>query len=142
MSYFNNFIDSLQLVDLPLAGGKYTWFRHHESITFCRLNRFLLSVEVLENIVNVFQNVLPRSMSDHNLIVLCQESFNWGLKLFCFFNYWVKDGGFGEFVKNCWGKLEGVFDPSIDIWMRLRKLKPKLKQWQNSLGRMDSFKIT
>jgi len=39
---FNQFIDDNDLIDLPLGGRKYTWFKG-DDIFMSRLDRFLLS---------------------------------------------------------------------------------------------------
>ncbi len=43
-SHFNNFIDDNILLDLPLSGRSFTWFRIDGS-TMSRLNIYLLSKE-------------------------------------------------------------------------------------------------
>ncbi|XP_045822121.1 uncharacterized protein LOC123915007 [Trifolium pratense] len=52
---FVNFIDAFEVVDIPLAGKKFTWF-NSVGIVICRLNRFLLSEGFIEKgcITNFF----------------------------------------------------------------------------------------
>ncbi|KAK8617723.1 hypothetical protein V6N13_080630 [Hibiscus sabdariffa] len=44
---FANFIKTNNLVDLPLSGSKYTWLKGGSTVSASRLDRFLLSPEVL-----------------------------------------------------------------------------------------------
>ncbi|GMI68779.1 hypothetical protein HRI_000547200 [Hibiscus trionum] len=68
MQVFKYFIQQNDLIDLPLKGGAYTWFRGGSSPTACRLDRFLVSTEVLMLFSDLTQMVLPRGLSDHNPI--------------------------------------------------------------------------
>ncbi|KAK8701556.1 hypothetical protein V6N13_019943 [Hibiscus sabdariffa] len=47
MLTFSEFIDDLCLVDFPLHGGKFTWSNLREYPSFSRLDRFLLSSDIL-----------------------------------------------------------------------------------------------
>ncbi|XVF06433.1 hypothetical protein REPUB_Repub06bG0047700 [Reevesia pubescens] len=73
MASFNDFIEKMELVDLPLLGGMFTWFNNHEEATFCRLDRFLVSTKILEKCNNLAQKLLPRSLSNHNLLLLYDD---------------------------------------------------------------------
>lgn len=81
MDAFSNFLLDAELVDLPLQGRKYTWYRAN-SQAMSRLDRFLL----FEAWLNVWENLsqwgLPRSVSDHCKIVLKVTVENWGPKPF------------------------------------------------------------
>lgn len=48
MHQFNDFIQELNLMDLPLKGTKFTWSSNQEHGVCSRLDRFLLSTEWLE----------------------------------------------------------------------------------------------
>ncbi|XVF29009.1 hypothetical protein REPUB_Repub15cG0083100 [Reevesia pubescens] len=76
MGHFNDFIEDLELVDLPLEGGKFTWFSNQDAPTFCRLDRFLVSSTLLDKWGHVAQKLLPRFLSDHNPLLLCGDSTN------------------------------------------------------------------
>jgi len=47
ISSFNNFIEGLELLDIPCLGRKYTWYRPNEKAK-SRINRFLVSNEWLQ----------------------------------------------------------------------------------------------
>ena len=67
--------------------GKFTWCSNRLEATFCRLDRFLLSPAFICEFMKVVQMVLPRSISDHNAILLVDDEVNWGPKPFKFFNH-------------------------------------------------------
>ena len=76
MFQFSSFIEEIGCIDLPLTGGKYTWSSNRVEPTYCRLDRFLISPRISLTFANLKQNVLPRSLSDHNAISLAIEKIN------------------------------------------------------------------
>ncbi|XVF29836.1 hypothetical protein REPUB_Repub16aG0005200 [Reevesia pubescens] len=102
MSLFSNFIDQAKFMDLPLTSGKFTWCNNLDPHAFCRLNRFLISFEFLVAWLNLVQNLLPRSLSDHNSMCLSVEEIYWGPKPFRFFNHWLDMDGFHDLIIFAW----------------------------------------
>lgn len=45
MRDFSRFIDDMELIDLPLHGGQYTWFRGNNEHSASRIDRFLISTQ-------------------------------------------------------------------------------------------------
>jgi exonuclease III len=63
-SFFNQFIEDLVFVDLPLRGHNFTWFRG-DGKSMSRIDRFLLSERWCLTWPNCFQLALSRRLSDH-----------------------------------------------------------------------------
>lgn len=61
MVEFNEFIDDMELIYLPLIGRKYTWHRANGS-SMSRLDRFLVSEEWMSNWQDLTQWGLKRSI--------------------------------------------------------------------------------
>ncbi|XP_058755280.1 uncharacterized protein LOC131628456 [Vicia villosa] len=61
---FNEFIDSLELVDIPSIGKRFTW-SNKEGNSKSRLDRFLLSAELIDGWKIVGQKVGDWDISDH-----------------------------------------------------------------------------
>ena len=70
MFAFSNFIEINSLVDLPLEGASFTWFRDFGLPSMSRIDRALVSLDWEEHFENVSQRVLPRVISDHCLHLL------------------------------------------------------------------------
>ncbi|KAK8681329.1 hypothetical protein V6N13_053733 [Hibiscus sabdariffa] len=87
MFEFNEFIEDLDLVDLPSKGHRFTWFGSGNKCS--RLDRFLLSMEWLERFPGLVQVSLPRGISDHVPLILVLDETDWGPKPFRFINAWV-----------------------------------------------------
>ncbi|OMP03932.1 reverse transcriptase [Corchorus capsularis] len=133
---FTDFTNDLQLIDMPLLGAKFTWGSNREIPSFSRLDRFLVSTEVLISFPDIKQKLKPKSLSDHNPVLLFVENVNWGPKLFKFFNHWFEMEGFQEMVANAWDNNSGG-----DLFQRFRLLKPKIKEWYKACGEADFRRI-
>ena len=70
MFAFLDFIDSNSLVDLPLEGASYTWFRDSGLPSMSRIDRALVSLDWEEHFENVSQRVLPCVILDHYPLLL------------------------------------------------------------------------
>ncbi|GMI64192.1 hypothetical protein HRI_000088500 [Hibiscus trionum] len=99
MTGFSKFIDSLALVDLPLAGGRFTWSSIRDVPAQSRLDRFLLSPKCLECWPDLTQQCLPKNISDHNPIALMYHCFFGGPKPFRYFDYWTDYKDYNELIK-------------------------------------------
>lgn len=86
MAEFNDFINERELVDLPLVGGDYTWFRNNDSHQCSRIDRFLISVDWEDIFGGPVQSCLPRVTSDHVPLLLECGGFNKGKSPFRFEN--------------------------------------------------------
>ncbi len=70
MVEFSDFIESQNLVDLPLMGGSYMWCNGAAIPSMSRIDRILVSTEWEEQYPDVVQKLLPKPISYHNPIML------------------------------------------------------------------------
>ena len=61
---YNLFIEDNLLIDLPLRGRNFPWFRG-DGRSMSRIDRFLLSDRWCQTWPNCFQMAMPRGLSDH-----------------------------------------------------------------------------
>ncbi|WMV46022.1 hypothetical protein MTR67_039407 [Solanum verrucosum] len=66
MMDFSEFIEDMELVDLQLAGNKYTWKKGEGHDVAARLDRFLISEAWENSFRNIKQSVLHRVTSDQS----------------------------------------------------------------------------
>ncbi|GKE87871.1 RNA-directed DNA polymerase, eukaryota, reverse transcriptase zinc-binding domain protein, partial [Tanacetum coccineum] len=62
--YFNSFIDATGLVDLPIGG--FTWM-NKACTKLNKLDRFLISEDVIDLLPDIRITAIDRIWSDHNL---------------------------------------------------------------------------
>ncbi|XP_050290362.1 uncharacterized protein LOC126728608 [Quercus robur] len=113
MREFSNFIYEQELIDIPLQRGSFTWSNTREVASKARLDRFLFSADWEDNFPSVFQQRLPRLLSNHFPIVLEGGAFQRGRRPFRFENMWLKDEGFLERVRSWWESYNVLGAPSF-----------------------------
>lgn len=74
--YANKIIEELELIDLPLPNGAFTWFDGKESV-FSLTDRFLVSKDWMEIFKRTKVSRLPRTTSNHFPTMLEAGSFKW-----------------------------------------------------------------
>ncbi|GAU31392.1 hypothetical protein TSUD_19380 [Trifolium subterraneum] len=141
---FNRFIDDNNLIDLPLSGRKFTWFKG-DGLSMSCLDRFLLSEEWCLAWPNCTHTARLRGLSDHCSLVLSANEDDWGPRPLRMLKCWRDVPGYQAFVKDKWKELQ------VDGWggyvlkEKLRRIKTTLKDWhtthtQNLPSRIDSLK--
>jgi hypothetical protein len=127
---FSDFIEDLNLVDLPLGGGgRFTWSSGSATPSLSRIDRFLISSEWEDQFHDVVQNLLPRPLSNHHPIVLETGRMAGGKRSFKFENIWLKTKGFVNRVKVWWSSYPFTGSPSFVLASKLKALKEDLKFW-------------
>ncbi|XP_057419451.1 uncharacterized protein LOC130713677 [Lotus japonicus] len=129
---FNNFVEAMELVDLPLAGRKYTWYRANGQAQ-SRIDRFLISHEWLLQWPNCEQVGLARDISYHCPLLLRSVFQDWGLKPFRVLNCWLEHPGFSGLVEKTLAENQVVGWGAFVLKEKLKRLKLKLKDWNKEV---------
>nr|XP_023884749.1 uncharacterized protein LOC111996948 [Quercus suber] len=109
MFAFSDFIENNFLVDLPLEGASFTWFRDSDPKSVSRIDRTLVSADWEDHFGNVSQRVLPRVIFNHCSILVESGVVGRGRGAFKFENMWLKVEGFVEKVQQWWIRNKEVF---------------------------------
>jgi hypothetical protein len=128
LTAFNCFIEDNFLIDLPLCGRKFTWYRE-DGGSMSRLDRFLLSAEWGMSWPNCTQVAQLRGLLDHCALVLAADEANWGPRPLRMLKCWRDILGYGRFVKEKWRSLH------VDCWGGFI-LKEKLKMMKGAPERV------
>ena len=99
MFAFSDFIENNFLVDLPLDGASFTWFRDFEPKSMSHIDKTLVSADWEDHFGNVSQRVLPLVISDHCPLLVETGGVGRGCCAFKFENMWLKVEGFVEKVQ-------------------------------------------
>lgn len=95
---FNSFIDSSGLKEMMMGGRFFTWMNKSGS-KMSKLDRFLISEEVMDDNTDLKAMVLDRLWSDHSPILLHSQKTDYGPTPFKFFQSWFQRKDVDEVVK-------------------------------------------
>ncbi|XP_071739093.1 uncharacterized protein [Rutidosis leptorrhynchoides] len=121
---FNEFIDQNVLFDMPLGGLQFTW-RNKPGNKFSKIDRFLLSHNVVKVVDDLKGLVLSRGHSDHSPLLLFQDKVDFGPTYFKIFDSWFDRPDFDEVVKNAWNTIN--IDNNNQA-KRLKEIKDKIEE--------------
>ncbi|GKU94766.1 hypothetical protein SLEP1_g8212 [Rubroshorea leprosula] len=132
MREFDNFIQAMKLVDIPLVGRKFTWYQARGNY-MSRIDRFLLSEGWLSKWGEARQWGLRRSMSDHCPILLKHQTIEWGPKPFRFFDSWLEQEGCSKLIKEVWNDTQIQGWAGFRLKEKLKTTKEALRKWSKNL---------
>ncbi|XP_028059521.1 uncharacterized protein LOC114263216 [Camellia sinensis] len=132
MQDFNNFVDLLELMDLPMLGRKFTWCNSVDSDRWSRIDRFLLDPLWVETFSLKLWG-LPRLVSDHYPLLLTEDEKNWGPKPFRFLNAWTLHPSFLSVVQKSWLDAQVQGWVGFRVKVKLCSLKAELKRWNSEV---------
>ncbi|GJR29733.1 RNA-directed DNA polymerase, eukaryota [Tanacetum coccineum] len=126
---FNNFIATAGLVEVPLGGCSFTWC-HKSATKMSKLDRFLISDNLMCTCPTISSISLDRYLSDHRPILMREIHCDYGPIPFKFFHYWFEIDGFDKLVEDSW-KEANICDQNdyLKFMKKLRFLKEKIRKW-------------
>ena len=141
---FNHFIDENALLDLPLYGRNFTWYKG-DGKSMSRIDRFLLSEDWCLVWPNCLQIAQLRGLSDHCPLLLSVDGEDWGLRPSRFLKCWSDTPGYKQFVRNSWKSLHIEGWGGYVLKEKFKLIKSALKGWhashsQNLPTKISSFK--
>jgi hypothetical protein len=128
MGEFAQFVEGMELVDLPILGRNFTWF-HPSGRAMSRIDRVLVSGDWLVYWGLSSLWVLPRDVSDHCPLLLKRNGFDWGPKPFRFNNAWLEHNNFSKMIEEVWRGMSFVGWMGFILKEKLKGLKVHLKEW-------------
>ena len=132
----------MELRDLPVPGGQYTWKGGLHNCRMERLDKFLVSEEWDCLFGGTRQSILLRPTSDHFPILLeGGRSLSKRPSPFRFKNMWIKEDKFKDLIKVWWQSLEFRGKSSYVLMEKLKAIKNLLKTWNKEVfGRVEENK--
>nr|GFA51103.1 RNA-directed DNA polymerase, eukaryota [Tanacetum cinerariifolium] len=133
------------LNEVHLGGSAFTWC-HKSTTKMSKLDRFLVSENLLHSCPNINAISLDRYISDHRPILLRKAIFDYGPISFQFYNYWLEVDGFDKLVREAWNDAPGNKKNAIQNFMyKLKYTKEKIQGWLstyrlNSRGALAKLK--
>ena len=127
---FNSIIAAQELIDIHMAGGKFTWSNNQNNPTLERLDRILISKDWEDLYPGVMLYKLPREVSDHNPLILTDGASKQLSKLsFRFELSWIKHPDFLHIVQILWEKPCHANSALDTMQIKLKRFKQFFKGW-------------
>ncbi|CAN0884427.1 hypothetical protein LINGRAHAP2_LOCUS14836 [Linum grandiflorum] len=140
MVMFNDFIEGLGVVDLPLNGAEFTWSDLRVEPSLCRLDRILISSSWEDKYPSCLVRVLPRTCSDHKPLFLSCGGDQRINRPWRFEVMWFSHVDFLPFIKDQWRMSGAGFGKLFYLASKLKRLKASLIRWnQDVFGRVDNL---
>nr|GEY54451.1 hypothetical protein [Tanacetum cinerariifolium] len=125
------------LIDLPIGGRYYTW-RNKSGTKLIKLNRFLISEGISEDIPDIIVMAIDHMWSDHTPILLHAMKSDFGPSPFKFYNSWLNRDGFDDLIKSTWSTSEAPNDGRIlESHEKLRYIEKKIDDGSTSSSDRD-----
>ncbi|GJS94794.1 RNA-directed DNA polymerase, eukaryota, reverse transcriptase zinc-binding domain protein [Tanacetum coccineum] len=126
------------LIDLPIGGRLYTWM-NKAGTKLSKLDRFLISDEVLEILPDIRITALDRLWSDHTPILFHISKYAFGPIPFKLYNSWLSRDGFDDIIKASWSSLENNNNDGriLKSHEKFRSLNASIKQWYVNINDLD-----
>ncbi|GJR54299.1 RNA-directed DNA polymerase, eukaryota, reverse transcriptase zinc-binding domain protein [Tanacetum coccineum] len=122
----------LSLVDLLIGGRCFTWM-NKAGTKLSKLDRFLISEDVIDLLPDIRITALDRIWSDHNPILLHVDKIDFGPSSFKLYNSWLLRYGFDNLIKSEWDSLDSNNSGfPIKCHEMFRILKANIRQWNNN----------
>ncbi|GJY65492.1 putative reverse transcriptase domain-containing protein [Tanacetum coccineum] len=129
---FNSFISATGLVEVSLGGSRFTWC-HKSAKKMSKLDRFLVSENLLVSCPQLNAITLERFLSDHRPILLRENHYDYGPTPFRFFHHWIEMEGFCKLVEDTWKNSPCVGSNAMKILMgKLKYLKNIIREWNKN----------
>nr|GEV59999.1 RNA-directed DNA polymerase, eukaryota, reverse transcriptase zinc-binding domain protein [Tanacetum cinerariifolium] len=137
MRQWRNTVDNYGLIDLPLGDRIFTWMNKART-KISKLDRFLISEEVVEALPDVRVTDIDRLWSDHNPILLHVFKSDFGPTPFKLFHSWLLRDSFDKVIKAELSKLEEHnFGKKLLSHEKFRLLEARIKQWHSKIKTSD-----
>jgi hypothetical protein len=137
MLLFNDIIQHLGLIELPLKGRSYTWSNMQEQPLMQQLDLFFTSPAWTLSYPNTIVLPLAKSVSDHTPCKVQIQTHIPKATLFRFENYWTLLPGFMQEVSKAWFSCSNP-NGARNISTKLKASRAALKSWN---GTKSNLKI-
>lgn len=132
ISTFDNFIVQANLVEIPLIGRTFTWYRKDGSCK-SKLDRMLVNEDWLNTWPHYVIKSSGRTLSDNCPIFMEASVQDWGPKPFRFINSWTTHPNFIHFINIKWNEYRVEGWAGFRLKEKLKLMKADLREWNKSV---------
>jgi hypothetical protein len=139
MFLFNELIDHLGLLELPLKGRAFTWSNMQQNPLLEQLDWFFTTHNWITAYPNTTVTAMAKPTSDHVPCLVSVDTVIPKAKLFHFENYWVNQPGFFDCVKMVWSRPTKSYSSSGILAEKFKALRSELNRWKMSLSKIKNL---
>ncbi|XP_026410101.1 uncharacterized protein LOC113305236 [Papaver somniferum] len=133
MKDFNKFCGFLELIDLPMTGGKYTWSTTSNNSAKSLIDRFIINAAWGSQFPTISVSALAKPFSDHKPVCLTCNFEDWGPPSFRCEAMWFLDPSFLPLLEEWWNSFSLNGSPGFVLAKKLQALKAKIKIWNKEV---------
>ncbi|GJW84114.1 copia protein [Tanacetum coccineum] len=127
--------ESEGLFKLALGGRNFTWM-NKAGTKMSKLDRFLISHQVMDAFTDVKVTALPHGWSDHTPIMLHCDKVDYGSVLFKIFHSWLQRDRFDECIKKAYNECF-LINPQMPFHEKLKVIKQNIKGWKHQVKNVE-----
>jgi hypothetical protein len=143
MIKFNEAINSLALVEIPLKGRNFTWSNMQTAPLLEKLDWVFTSEAWTSQYPNTVVLPLAKPVSDHIPCLVQIGTHIPRAKIFRFENYCLHIEGFKDIVRQNWEQAIHINDSAKKITAKFKRIRKCLKTWAKSISQLSkSIKAT
>jgi hypothetical protein len=135
ISAFNDKINEIGLLELPLVGCRFTWTSKRDEPTLARLDRAFHNAAFGNLFPSSSLCALPRPTSDHTPLLVTLSTEIPKSNIFRFENAWLLNNSFLPSILPVWTAAPGHTDAAGNIAGRLKAVRAEVKVWVGATGR-------
>lgn len=117
-------------------------FSSRQGGLWIRLDRWLISDEILRDLEGVNQCVESWRLSYHRDVSLSMGVVDFGPKPFRFYNSWMLEEDFNTLVKSWWQSPLVAGWAGASLHEKLKSLKKEIKKWKGSKANVSAVRIS
>jgi hypothetical protein len=135
---FNDIINNLGLLEIPLKGRSFTWSNMHQDPLLKQLDWCFTSANWISVYPNTLLLPLARPTSDHTPCMI-QVGTAIPKSLFRFESYWVDQPGFLDLIQTVWNSEVRATNSVTKITAKFKLLRRVLKRWALGLSKLKKL---
>ncbi|CAN1250788.1 hypothetical protein LINPERPRIM_LOCUS7518 [Linum perenne] len=141
MSWFNEWCDDLEMIELPLRGASFTWSNLRSSPAQSRIDRVFTSLEWDSQYPGFTLSSQTRTCSDHSPLIVACGSIPRVCRPWRFENMWLEHILFRPMLEEFWFHASGRAVGLLELSRKLRSLKGRLKVWNSEVFKRIEHQI-
>ncbi|XP_066311036.1 uncharacterized protein [Miscanthus floridulus] len=137
---FDDIVNDLSLIELPLIDRLYTWSNRRANPTLERIDRAFINL-AWDAVPNSILSSLTRTTSDHVPLKIQISSSVPKSSIYRYEPSWALQPGFQEMISTAWNLQHSPHDPAASLVIRLKTTRAASKNWRRHQGSISQREV-